>query len=372
MLLMVVDAALAAGVFALSLGIRFGLDSAQWNPFLPDPIVVTSGYAAGWVLVMGSNGLYRPRARWTIRAEGLAIVKATLMMAVLTFAALFLLKLGDVSRLLLVVLFPIQGALTLASRILLRVGFRWLRSHGYNTRYVLIVGAGPRGQSFANRLESHRELGLEIVGLVDEDPSVLAGSGRTYLGRFADIEQLLRDRVIDEVAICLPFSQWDRIDEISFVCESQGKIVRVPMDLLDHAFAAGRIEELDGIPIYSMVTGPDRLLALATKRLIDIAVSAFGLLLTSPLLGAIALSIALREGRPILFRQERVGLHGRRFNVLKFRTMTIDAEQRLDGLTQQNEARGPIFKIRDDPRVTRTGRVLRRTSLDELPQLWNV
>lgn len=144
------------------------------------------------------------------------------------------------------------------------------------------------------------------------------------------------------------------------------------MDVLDRAITAGRIEELDGTPVFSLVSGPDRELALATKRLLDLVASAVGLVLLSPVLAAIALSIAGSGGRPILFRQLRVGLHGRPFHVLKFRSMTRDAESRRAELASRNEINGRAFKLTDDPRVTGVGRILRRTSLDELPQLWNV
>ena len=178
--------------------------------------------------------------------------------------------------------------------------------------------------------------------------------------------------MIDEVALCLPFSDWDRMNAIAHLCEEQGKIVRVPVDMLERAFSAGRFEDLDGTPVYSLVSGPDRLIALVVKRAFDIAVSALALVIGSPILLAIALSIRLRDGAPVLFRQTRIGLHGRRFEMLKFRTMSIDAELRLEALMAHSEIEGAAFKMTDDPRVTRSGRVLRRSSLDELPQLWNV
>jgi exopolysaccharide biosynthesis polyprenyl glycosylphosphotransferase len=186
------------------------------------------------------------------------------------------------------------------------------------------------------------------------------------------IETLLRTEVVDEVAICLPFSQWDKMNAIAHLCEEEGKIVRVPVDILDRAFAAGRVEELDGVPVYSMISGPDRVAALVVKRVVDVIVAAGGLILLSPVFLAVALGIRLREGAPVLFRQVRVGLHGRRFGVLKFRTMVRDAEARYDEVMDRSDTQGPAFKMTADPRVTRLGRFLRRTSLDELPQLWNV
>jgi exopolysaccharide biosynthesis polyprenyl glycosylphosphotransferase len=162
------------------------------------------------------------------------------------------------------------------------------------------------------------------------------------------------------------------MNAIAHLCEEEGKIVRVPVDMLDRAFSAGRIEELDGTPVYSIVSGPDRAAALLIKRVVDLVVAGIGLVLLSPVLALIALAIRVREGAPVLFRQERVGVHGRRFNVLKFRTMATDAEARFGEVSHRSEVRGAAFKLTDDPRITGAGAFLRRTSLDELPQLWNV
>jgi exopolysaccharide biosynthesis polyprenyl glycosylphosphotransferase len=144
------------------------------------------------------------------------------------------------------------------------------------------------------------------------------------------------------------------------------------MYVLEHTLSNGRVEEVDGIPIYSIVTGPDRVLGLIAKRLLDIAGAAALIVILSPVMLAIGAAIRLNSAGGVLFRQRRVGLHGRTFEVLKFRTMHEGAEERLTELMELNEIRGHAFKLTADPRVTRVGRWLRRTSLDELPQLWNV
>ena len=315
------------------------------------------------------HGLYRPRARWTVRSEGLAIARATVVMALITLSVLFVFRLPDVSRTFLGLLFPVQWLATVAGRSAIRAGFERIRARGYNQRWVLVVGAGPRAQRFAAKLEDHRELGLRVRGFIDDDPYELP-RGWEMVGDLASIERLLHDTVIDEVAICLPFSLWGRMNAIAQLCEEEGKIVRVPVDMIDRAFGAGRIEELDGVPVYSVVSGPDRVAALITKRAIDMFVSLLGLVVLSPVFVAVALTIRLREGSPVLFRQVRVGLHGRRFEVLKFRTMSLDAEARYAEVVGQSDPRA--FKLDGDPRVTPLGRFLRRSSLDELPQLWNV
>ena len=372
-LLMLADAGLAfVLVVALSMA-RFGeawLD--VWEPLLEQPAIVAVGYAIAWVAVLWLHGLYRPRARWTIRSEAIAILRATLVLGLITGTVLFAFRLPDVSRLFLLLLFPSQWLVTLAVRVALRIAFERLRARGYNQRYVLVVGSGARARSFAQKLEDHRELGLRVIGFLDDAPPTDLPARWTYLGTLEQIEDVLHGRVIDEVALCLPYTEWDRMNALAKLCEEEGKIVRVPVDMLDRAFAAGRFEDLDGTPVYSLVSGPDRVAALVVKRAFDIVVSGLAIVVGSPLLLGIALSIRLRDGTPVVFRQTRIGLHGRSFEMLKFRTMSVDAERRLEELMQQSEVNGAAFKMTNDPRVTRSGRFLRRTSLDELPQLWNV
>ena len=371
-LLMVADGGLAIALLVVLSVIRFGPSwLSVWRPLLAQPAVVALGYAVVWVSVLWLQGLYRPRARWSIRSEAVATAKATIIFGLVLGTVLFAFKLPDVSRLFLVLLFPSQWAMTLATRVALRILFEYLRGRGYNTRYVLVVGAGPRGQAFAEKLESHRELGLRVAGFVDDGPFALRPPW-TILGPLSSVERLLHETVIDEVAICLPMSDWEQTNLIAALCEEEGKIVRIPMDILDRAFSTAHVEDLDGTPVYSLVNGPDRVVGLVVKRVLDIVVAGLALVVTSPFLLAIALWIRLRDGSPVLFRQVRIGLHGRRFEMLKFRTMSLDAEARLAELAGRSEVNGAAFKLTDDPRITRSGRILRRTSLDELPQLWNV
>jgi len=371
-LLMLTDGLLAAVVLVGLSVVRFGEDWAVWwREIIPDPVALLVLYALGWVLALAFNGLYRPRARWSIRTEAWDLVRATALMAVATFAVLFWFKLPDVSRLFLIILFPTQYVVTLVTRAILRLAFRELRARGKNARYVLVVGAGSRGQAFAAKMESHQELGLKVVGFLDDEPEYADGAKWPWLGPLALTEQALKEQVIDEVAICLPFSQWQYTDGIAYIAEEAGKIVRVPMDVLDHPFAAGKIEDLDGTPVYSLVSGPDRTLALWTKRFLDIGVSVVSLVLLAPLFAIVGWAVR-RDGGAALFRQARVGLHGRPFEILKFRSMGVDAEERMADLAEANELEGHAFKMSDDPRITPLGAKLRRWSIDELPQLWNV
>jgi exopolysaccharide biosynthesis polyprenyl glycosylphosphotransferase len=371
--LAVLDGLMAVAVLALAGVVRFG-PVAPLDPFItaiPNPFVALVIYAVGWPVALWSQGLYRTRARWTIRGEIIDVLRATALFAVAALSLLFLVRLPSVSRGMLVVLFPSLALAGLATRLALRWSLARLRQSGRNTRYVLVLGTSGPAQAFADLMESQYALGLRVIGHVD-----VGGEGRTVtrpiLGSIDQIEDILHAEVIDEVAICLPVTQWARIDEIARLCEDEGKIVRIPMYVLEHALSTGRVEEFGGVPIYSIVTGPDRVVGLIFKRVLDVVGAAMLLAVFSPIMFVIGAAIALSSHGPILFTQIRVGLNGRHFKVIKFRTMVAGAESRLGELLERNEINGHAFKITDDPRVTRVGRFLRRTSLDELPQLWNV
>jgi exopolysaccharide biosynthesis polyprenyl glycosylphosphotransferase len=240
---------------------------------------------------------------------------------------------------------------------------------------VVVVGAGERGRAFAQRLQANPWLGLHIVGFLDADDELTATlpEGWTRLGDLDQFTQLLHERVIDEVAVCVPPTAWDdRVDALVRLAQDEGKTVRVQLGLIHRSFVRGQFDELDGLPIYSIVASPSQTIAMTGKRAMDVVGAGLGLLLLSPILASVALAILLRDGRPVLFAQERIGLHGRRFRMLKFRTMVHGAEAMLPDMLILNRIVGPGFQLDDDPRVTKLGRILRKSSLDELPQLWNV
>jgi exopolysaccharide biosynthesis polyprenyl glycosylphosphotransferase len=373
LLLAFFDALAAIGVLGVASAFRFGAAGAL-DPLLaaiPEPIITVVAYAFAWPLALWTQGLYRTRVRLTVRGEIVDVIRATALFAAGVLSLLFLLKLPDVSRAVLLIVFPLLAISALATRLALRWLLVRLRERGKNTRFILVIGSNGAAQSFADLVESRHDLGLMIIGHlapVGQESSVT----RPILGSVEQVEEVLHSNVVDEVAICLPVSQWARIDEIARVCEEEGKIVRIPMYLLEHTLSTGRVEEIEGLPIYSIVTGPDRVLGLVAKRILDLVGGALLMVVLSPVMAAIA--IAIRRDTPggVLFRQQRVGLHGRTFDVVKFRTMADGAEERLAEVLELNEIRGHAFKATTDPRVTPVGRWLRRTSLDELPQLWNV
>jgi exopolysaccharide biosynthesis polyprenyl glycosylphosphotransferase len=372
-LLATVDALVVLFSLGLAAIVRFGFQAPLDNALSPFgegialllPIV-------GWPLTLWAHGLYRPRVRLTIRGEALDVLRATTTFTAAVLIALYFFKLDDFSRTVVAVFVPTLALSTIAVRIVLRAALSALRDRGRNTRHVLVLGTDAGAQWFADRLEMHSELGLRIIGhLTGKDESRVAVS-RPILGTLDEIEDVLHSRIVDEVAICLPLTEASRIDSIVRLCEEEGKIVRIPMQVFEHALAAGRVEELDGVPIYSIVSGPDRLAGFIAKRAVDILGAIVAGVVLSPIMIGLSIAIRIESPGPILFVQRRVGLHGRTFDVVKFRTMIDGAEGKVEDLLQHNEIKGHAFKVTNDPRVTRVGRFIRRTSLDELPQLLNV
>jgi len=384
-----VDFATAVAVFIGVSMVRFGTEwRAAWEAAAGNPWLLAASYGVGWVAILWLLGLYRLRARWSWRTEWTDLLRAILLIAILTFAVLFAAKLPNVSRLFLLGLFATHAAVAIASRGLLRWLFARARARGRNTRYVLIVGDGPVAHDFAHSLGRNPYLGLRIAGFLadprpddphpgsaptdGEPPMTRMPAPTGTLGRIDQITGILGSMVVDEVAICLPPEHGAFVEPVARLCEEEGLVVRIP--LVDGAtgIPGGRLEDFEGIRVQSLVYGPDRTLGLIAKRLLDIVGGIIGLVVFSPVIVAAAIAIRADDGGPIFFRQARVGLRGREFDILKFRTMVPDAEARRDQLAAYNEIKGHAFKLTDDPRVTQVGRFLRRTSLDEVPQFWNV
>ncbi len=340
-----------------------------WSTQLPSPRLALLLYVSAWVSTLWLYGAHHLRPRLSLRSDVQVILQAAATMALATFAFLYFAQLWDVSRVFLVTLFACQVGFTLAARAAVRWAFQVARRKGLSIRWVVVLGTGEKARDFVGRLADHPELGLKVRGFLGPEEDAVVGP---ILGSLEDLPTTIRGLVIDEVAICLPETEWERIESIVKFCEQEGRIVRMPVPMPSVALATKHIEDLDGMPILSILVTPGTGLSLAVKRMIDLAGAVVGLVALSPLFLGLGAAIALTDGRPVLYRQTRVGLNGRQFEVVKFRTMVRDAEAQLAELREHNELDGHAFKMTEDPRITRIGRFLRRSSLDELPQLWNV
>jgi exopolysaccharide biosynthesis polyprenyl glycosylphosphotransferase len=262
--------------------------------------------------------------------------------------------------------------LTISFRTILRYSLKKVRAHGRNLRFALIVGTNERAYSFARMIEEHRESGYRVAGYVDDYVHV-PKQGIELLGSHEDFSEVLRSRIIDEVIIALPIkSQYEMIQSIIDKAEEQGIRVRcLPHLSNNRAYAPGTAmdQRLTVLDVASECQEDGRALA---KRGVDVVLGSAFFLSTLPVMLVAAIAIKLTSHGPALFAQDRVGYNKRIFRMYKFRTMVIDAEREQERLEARNEMDGPVFKIQNDPRITRVGRWLRKTSLDELPQLYNV
>jgi len=371
-LLMLGDAFVAVSVLLTVLRVRYGPTwDQEWSRLFNPPWIAVLIYALGWVLLLYLVGQYRLRASWSLRSEIRGISRASIWMALASFTILFLTDETDVSRVFLLLLFPIQATATIGTRAALRWWFRRYRARGNNLRNVLILGTGSRAIAFARQMEEHTALGLKVIGFLGDDPDTVPDNW-LYLGPLTSLMQVLHSQVVDEVALCISMGDIGLVESIAQVCSDEGKIVRIPLEVPQFETAKRFVEDLDGTAVLSLVQGPDRTLALAVKRLLDIAIGAVALIVFSPVLLTTALYIQLRDGSPVIFRQVRLGVNGRPFVIYKFRTMVKDAEEQYATVAVLSDTKGAAFKMAEDPRVTSWGRFLRKTSIDELPQLWNV
>jgi len=251
-----------------------------------------------------------------------------------------------------------------------------MRSRGFNYRQILIVGRNERAIKLAQKIELYPELGLRILGCVDA-PNGKCSHHTDYpfevLGTLADCERIVKDYVVDEIFITLPVkSFYSEIETIIKLCETVGIEAKIPTDIFRVRSSKATISRYLDLAMIDLYTSPKMTLELIVKRCMDIIVSSFLILMLLPIFLIISVLIKATSSGPIFFRQQRVGYNGRLFTLFKFRTMVKDAERLQKKLLHCNEMDGPVFKMRDDPRVTKVGAILRRTSVDELPQLINV
>lgn len=327
-----------------------------------------------WIVFLPSFGAYRSPRNTSLLAYTWAVVQAVVAGLAALFTILFVMKIQYVSRAVMVIF----GALDFLALVGIRLGVVWYfqRSlrQGEGFRRVLIVGSGTRAQRLAETLLQHSEWGIRIVGHLDPDPTrvgdrVLQSS---VIGTVGDISSVLKGNVIDEVILAVPRAMIPDVDKIAQACEEEGVKLCLMADVFDVHAARTRLVTLGPIPLLTLEPVAQGEGKLFVKRLMDLAFAALMVLLLLPVVGFIALAIKLDSPGPIFFAQERVGLHKRRFRMLKFRTMVAGADRLQAQIEHLNEAKGPIFKIANDPRITRVGRVLRRSSLDELPQILHV
>ncbi len=312
----------------------------------------------------------------------LQLLRITVMASALVFlcqgSVLFLLKL-DLSRSYVAIFCILCAIFHFSLRILVLMLLRFLRVRGKNFRNVLLVGTGPQARTLYLEIAAQPELGIRVQGFSRIDASQSAPSHvydlpARVIADSTSFEKALKKHAIDEVLFTDVVASFAKVQELAKIAVEEGVRVTLAADFFSLEIFKSDISYFGETPLihYTPSPGGEDSAALIVKRAMDLALSATMIVVLSPLLLAAAIAIKLDNPGPIFFRQKRVGLNGRTFVLMKFRSMVIEAEEMLEGLRAQNEMSGPVFKIRNDPRITRVGRFLRRYSIDELPQLLNV
>jgi exopolysaccharide biosynthesis polyprenyl glycosylphosphotransferase len=327
-----------------------------------------------WIILLTFFGAYKSPRRTSRREYCWAVTRSVGTGLAVLLVLLFLLKIQYVSRVVLIT-FASLAVLSLTATRLLRVWhFRRSIQRGKSFHRVLIIGSGNRARRLAESLLRHAEWNIYIVGYLDPDPARHGRHilGASVVGTVDDITSTLKNHVIDEVVLAVPRSMITDVEKIVRACEEEGVRFLFMADVFDVQVARMRLTQFSEIPLLAFEPVAQEEWALLIKRIMDLTVCLLMLPMLLPLMAVIALAVKLDSPGPVFFVQDRVGLNKRRFRMRKFRTMVTGSERLQAQLEHLNEAQGPIFKIAKDPRITRLGRLLRRTSLDELPQVFNV
>jgi len=375
---------LSLALISLGLTIVYRFSPAQ-NPtfvvdYLSERVKVANAILGfllllSWYAAFAAQGLYVSH-RLSSMAEELKEIARAVMIS--SAALLIAAQLGNWPTINLhtVVGFSLLSFTLIAfTRGALRVNLRRLRARGHNVKSLVIVGGGARGRRFAAQIKRRQDLGYRLLGYVDTDPAFAGDemTGAPWLGTIEDLPRIVANEVIDEVAIALPIkSHYTQIETTVALLEEQGIAMHLLSDLFPQKLARSHSTDFNGLPIVTLDSAPRFSWRTEAKRILDLVGATFLLVVTGPIFIFAAIAIKLESPGPVFFIQERVGLSKRRFRMIKFRTMSVDAESRMKDLEHLNEKTGPIFKMRNDPRVTRVGRWLRKMSVDELPQLFNV
>ena len=302
--------------------------------------------------------------------------KLIILGVVVLNAALYFFRADYISRAFILTIAAVDFALVVAGRMALLGGSRRLREKFQRFHYCLIVGLGQNARELASLIEQSEPQGLRLIGFVNpgmELESRIGGLKSQYpIFALADAYGILQNHVVDEVLFAVNNDELESLEALIDRCHKEGIRTRVDLGFFPRTFPRVHLENLRHVPLLTLGSTPNNEFALFAKRAADLIVSALALILLTPLMLILATLVRLTSPGPILYRQTRSGLNGRRFTLYKFRSMVANADELRSELEALNEIVGPVFKMKNDPRCTPLGRWLRKFSLDELPQLWNV
>jgi exopolysaccharide biosynthesis polyprenyl glycosylphosphotransferase len=385
-LLMALDVSVVAISFFISYAIRKNIHTFYSLDLFPgksvmDNLLPLNFYfnilflmILAWWLALMNSGLYESFRKKSFLEIIWRILKSAFFAMVIYSIAVFIFKLHFISRSFIVLFFLTSCLFLIVERLFVVYFLRYLRKEGFNSRNILIVGTGPRAENFIKLIHNHPEWGLNILGLIDADKNMLGKFVyvEKVIGLLEDIPDILHEHAVDEVIFIVPRTWLSIIEKSLLACEIEGVRTNIAADFFNMNIARFVSSDIEGMPLISFQTTIGEEWQLLLKRIFDIITSLTSIVLLLPVFGAIVVFIKLFSPGPFLFKQVRSGLSGRKFVMYKFRTMIEGAEGMKDSLNGLNEMQGPVFKMKNDPRVTKFGAFLRRSSMDELPQLFNV
>ena len=336
--------------------------------------------ALGWVGIFAYCIRYKADRFVALKTQLKDLLKATSLASFWLAVVCGVFKVRSITTENVFLFFAVVSVAGVVSRLALRMMLMSARRSGYNYRFLLVIGANARANEVVSRIDARQELGYKIVGFVAENEAArdswaeTPGNRGEVLGLLSDLQSVLKRERVDEMIVCLPVdSRFSDIVKVVQHARDLGVVVRLMPDLEDGSlFKSLHLEEFEGEHVVTLFR-EQMLLQLLAKRAVDTVVSLTALIVLAPLMITVAILIKVTSPGPVFFAQDRVGMNQRRFRIYKFRSMVVDAEAKKKDLAHLNEiSDGPAFKMKNDPRITKIGRFIRKTSIDELPQLFNV
>jgi exopolysaccharide biosynthesis polyprenyl glycosylphosphotransferase len=379
-----VDLGLTALSFPLAYWVRMRVLTRMVAPGVVQPAIypfwnygrLFAGILIIWFLIGHFLRIYRDielRSRQQLVFDAAKII---ILGLIALNAALYFVRADYISRAFILTIAAVNFVVVVAGRMILLGGSRRLRDKLQRFHYCLIVGLGQNARELASLIEQSEPMGLRLIGFVDpgtQSESRIGGLKSQYpVFALADAYGILQNHVVDELLFAVNNDELERLESLIDRCHKEGIRTRVDLGFFPRTFPRVHLENLRHVPLLTLGSTPNNEFALFAKRAADLIVSALALIVLAPLLVILAILVRLSSPGPILYRQTRCGLNGRRFTLYKFRSMVANAEELRTDLEAFNELEGPAFKMKNDPRCTAVGRWLRKFSLDELPQLWNV
>jgi Undecaprenyl-phosphate glucose phosphotransferase len=368
MVRVIIDLVVITSAFVVAWLIRFetsffGLSQEQWGfSFYITPLTLILPL---YLLLYYLFGLYAPqRTEKSIAPEAGKIIKSNIIGLLMLITLLFVLNLSDYSRYLLALFAILSTVFSITERFVFRKTLRFIRSKGYNVKHILVIGAGELGEKFAGKINKNDQIGYNIIGFLDDNIENGRNIANTeVIGNIEDLDDIILSNHVDKAIITISPRHHHLLESIVDTCEKHGLKAEIIPDYYRYFPAQPHISMIDDIPIINIRNVPlDNSVKNAAKRLFDILFAMIGIIILSPIMSFTAIMIKITSPGPIIYKQERVGLHRKTFEMYKFRSMKVQ---------DQDDEQGQ-WTTKDDHRKTKFGSFIRKTSIDELPQLFNI